>query len=351
MNSSKLATFIAVFVGLAMSSTAYAEKSDGKKTDIKHASGIEFETTLGFKDVDSSSDVFDWGVDSKGPEIGFEAFSGFDFGVPGISWLRTGPTFLSSGELDLETMTTVGGAPYLVGESYRLMGLLGWDAKGRWNIDGTTLKADFTALGGVDVLDLTDADADYLPSGADAGDFWFRVLPCLGFGLDGSYTFSILDVTFANRYLATWDSGTAYGRSWSAGFDEKLDLSISARVVDAEAFDLSLKASAGYSLVSGLIDPIQKINARLRTDLMWKDAGKLKLTFFQWTEKASLPDLNFAAAEDVERQLSSSIAWETRAASLAGWTIGLSVPWYAWVDGAACPGAWQISFSRSIEDK
>jgi hypothetical protein len=336
------ATLAAVLSPVAV----FAEKADAKASGIKGKSSIEISTSMGFKDADDSASVLDWTVDSKGPEVEFTSQSGFDFQTPFGEWLRMGPSFYARGDLELLTVTPTSGNPYLVGEDYNLLGLVGWDIKGSWKTDALKVTAILTPLGGVDVLDLTDADTDYLYTGADPADFWFRVLPALGFGVGATGKVSFLEAELYNRYLTTWDSGTAYGRSWPLGFDERFKGSLAATVADGDEFGAQVKFLFDYSLKSNLIEPKQKIAALLRADLGWKDSGKLKLTALQWTDEADIPGMKASATENIERQLSSGIAWE--ASGRADWTVGFVFPWFATLDGESSSGVWTLYYSCKL---
>jgi len=339
---------LAILLSACMTLGVFAEKNDATESAIRGDSSVEIGTTVGFTDVDSSDSVLDWGADSNGPDIGFKAKSGFSFAVPSVTWLRMGPSIMASGNFDLMALSTTDGDPYLVGQAYDLLALVGWDLEGAWRAGELAVTATLTPLGGVDVLDLTDADVDYLYTGADPADFWFRVLPCLGFSVDATVKRAPFEIELYNRYLTTWDSGTAYGRSWSLGFDERCKISLTAAAVDTDGFDLRFRLLADYKLKSNLIEPSQDHGVGLRSDLAWKGVGSLRLTVLRWTSESDLPALNFAAAENVENQLSSGIAWV--ASGRGDWSIAFAFPWFATLDGAAADGVWSLAFTCKIGD-
>jgi hypothetical protein len=331
-----------------------AKDKDAKASRIEVDSGAELSADLAFRDVDSNGSILDWGADSGGPELGFEAWARARFSHSGLAWLRTGPEFEASARLDTEVSVastastetdSVATNPFLVADGMDARGLAGWGADASFRLGTGKLELGLGLLGGLCVLDLTGSDTDYLPSGADATDFWFRVEPSLAVDASLSYDLPSLELSAENRYLAAWDSENAYGEAWAAGFEEKAEFGVAYKAFNSGSFDWRARAIAKYSLESRLIEPVRKIALGLRSDLKWKDFGKLAVSPLVWTDKAKIPDLSaMSSAEDIERQLSAKLEWESPGGS-GSWSCSLEFPWAAWSDGEAISGTWELGLS------
>jgi hypothetical protein len=313
----------------------------GAKTRTE--TGLEASLALAFADMDTSSTV-DWGASSDGPGLRLEAWSETRFRVSGLSWLSMGPRFEAWADLDTDTVTPGSGNPYLVAESLFLRGLAGWGADASFALGSGKLKAGLTLLGGVGVLDLSDANEDYLTAGATAEYFWFRVEPCLAFDALVGYKAAAFKAKLHERAVFTWDSGNAYGRNWTPGFEEGLDAKASWALVDTKAFDLDLGCRADFSYESRIVVPVLMYSAALRADLAWKDIGSLAFSPLLWSFSEEVPDYDLSAAEDVERQLSTKLAWEAGSGA-SSWSISLLVPWWASEDGETQSGEWKLALA------
>jgi hypothetical protein len=275
----------------------------------KRDSGLSLDSSVAFKDVDSTDSTFDWGPDSGGPEFTLEAWSRSRYAVGGLPWLRLGPDFEATSKLDTDTVTE-GNDPYLVADSFSLRALAGLGAAAGLSLGPGKLGLGLSLLGGIGVLDLSEADSDYLETGADPTDFWFRVEPCVGLDASVSYKIKAFEARMRDRYIIAWDSGSAYGRTWTPGFEEAADARLSYELIDGKKFGLCLRALGDFSLNSKLVEPELKYGAAFRVDLSWDKLGELKVKPVAWSYDADVPGLSLSAAEYVERQLSGEVEWE-----------------------------------------
>lgn len=314
--------------------------ADGTGTEA----GMEASLSLAFADKDTSGSTFDWGASSGGPQLDLGLWSTTRFGVAGLPWFRMGPSFEAEVSVDTATVTPSSGDPYLVADSAFLRGLAGWGAEGSFPAGPGKLKAGLTALAGLGVLDLSDADSDYLEAGATAEYFWFRVEPCLGLDAALGYKTGAFDAKLHERIIFTWDSGNAYDRDWTPGFEEDLEAKAGYRVFDARGFDLDLRALADFSYASRIVVPVLKYSAALRADLDWKDVGTLRLTPLAWAFRAEVPEYDLSQASDLERQLSARVEWEGKLGD-GTWSAWLALPWWASLDGTESAGEWKIGLS------
>jgi len=339
---------VALVAGLAISYSPIWAKGDGiKENKVETDSGMEASASFAFEDVDDSSSM-DWGAASGGPEFDFELWSLSRARMPGMPWLATGPVFEVDGRIEA-AVATVSGEVFLAADGMELRGLVGWGGDASFTAGTGEIKAGATILGGIGVFDLSDADSAYLPSGADAESFWFRVQPCIG--ADASFTYKVakLELRAQDRYLATWEAETASGIDWDMGFEERLELKAIYALRDAGAFSFKGRAGADFSLESRVIAPVLKYSVSIRGDLEWKGVGALELSPAIWTYKAKVPDLSdFGTRDAVERQLSGKVEWESEIKD-GSWSMALRFPWIADEDGSSVSGEWELGASVKLD--
>jgi hypothetical protein len=338
-----LVAALAAFYPLA----AADSKSEAKKDKLTVDSGIEATIAVEFADVNDETATVDWGPGSAGPEFELEAWSSARFTIPDVFWFSMGPDAEAEVRTETEVVTPSVGNPYVVLESLGIRGLLGWGMDAALNLGNDKVKGGVTLLAGVGVLDLDEADVSYLPTGASAEDFWFRIEPCLGLDASVSYKMTGMELRVHNRLLSTWDAGTAYSRSWSPGFEEGVDFSVSYRLANAGDFDWRLAASGEASLESRLIVPRLKYSLSLQTELDRKKVGSLKLRPLEFSYKADIPGLDPAQIEDTKARLTGKVEWAPDA-DFGSWSLYLVVPYWAQDDGAAASGEWEIGVSTKL---
>lgn len=337
---------IAALICLAAGLPAAAEgKNEAAK--INAESTLSVSADIAFEDVNESASVLDWGPASGGPELRLDFLSLARFRLSGLDWLELGPNAEAVAKVGSDVVTPSAGDPYLVADNVSLRALAGWGADASFRIGAGKLKGGLVLLGGAGILDLSEADIDYLTTGAVAEDFWFRFEPCVGLEAAASFELLGLKASARNRYLFTWDSGSAYGREWSPGFEESLEARLGYGLINTKSFDLELKAAGDFSLASRLVVPVLKGSIALRADLDWRRVGKLKLTPLAYSLEEDVPDLDLAGAEDIERGLYGKLEWETKLAS-GTWSLSLDFPWWATEDGEATSGQWKLAIGREL---
>jgi len=345
----RIAAALPVLAALLLAAGPLCAEGAGSKAEspVKTDSGLEAGMEFDFQDVDATAEVLDWGPGSGGLGSDGDAWSSTRFSFPGIPWLAMGPDVEAAWELDTDVVTPDDGNPYIVLESATLRGLAGWGGDAAFQLGAGTMKAGAKLLGGLGVLDLSEADADYLTSGAVAEDFWFRVEPCLGLEASCRYGLAGWDLRLRNRYLATWDSGTAYGRDWSSGFEEKLDWKSMFRILDGKELEWKAGATGDFSLESRLIVPHLKYSCAACSELDWKGIGVLKVRPVEWSFKGDVPGLEFASMEDTKSLLSGRIEWEAYVKG-GSWSVYLECPYWAAEDEAVSCGEWTLGISTRL---
>jgi hypothetical protein len=331
--------------------------SKGKSAEAKSASAdldsdssIEITAKIGFADVDEDAATYDWGALSGGPVLKLAASTRTSWSPNGLAWLEIGPELMADAKVESETIESSSSSSgvYLAAESANLRALLGFGAEVAFPVGSAKAKVGLLPLGGLGIFDLDDADPDYLTTGASAEDFWFRVEPCAGFSATGKVKLSAFELSVENRYLATWDSGDAYGRDWTLGFEEAAAISASYKLLDRGGLEIKAKALMDYSLESKLIVPTEEFSTGLRFDIDRKGLGRIKITPIAWSSDSELPNLDFSSREDVERQLSGKLEWEAPTKS-GSWSVFLSFPYWADEDGTSSAGAWSMGLSLKLE--
>jgi hypothetical protein len=308
---------------------------------------IEASVKLAFEDVDASS-ATDWGAASGGPEFGIELRSSARERAASIPWLVLGPSVELSGKVGTATVSQ-SGEPYIEADGFDLRALAGWGANAAVATASGKIEIGLSLLGGLGVFDLSDADSDYLPAGADAESFWFRVDPAVGAEARFAYEAGRLEIEARQRYLATWEAETASGFDWDPGFEERLEAKAAYEAPVPGPVWVKARASADLGLESGVIVPELKYSLSLRCDVGWKGAGALKLSPAIWSYKAELPDLGaIGTRRDEKSQLSGKIEWETDAKG-SNWSMSLRFPWLAYEDDEAAEGEWEICASVELE--
>jgi hypothetical protein len=325
------------------SGSAFAK---GGGSSVDNDSGLEVSASMGFLDVDDSTSL-DWGADSGSPELRAKAWSTSLFRLVALPWLELGPCVRAELGLDSGLSSLESGEPALAAEDFDVGLTAGPLARASCGFGELKIRGSLAALGGASILDLDDADSDYLPTGASASDFWFRLEPCLGYDAELSLRWRESSLSLGNRYLATWDSGDAYDRDWTLGFIEKAKLKARYELPSLGAIGLDANLTLDYSLESRLIVPVEKLEASLRLDAGLEGVGTIRISPLLWTGRADLPDLDPSAREDVEDQLSCRLEWEAPIKSGA-WSAYIVLPYLATEDGEACPGTWELGLIARI---
>lgn len=337
-------------LAIASASPLWAKDKDGGEgsKDLKNSSSLEVGARIDFADVNDDASTFDWGATSGGPTLKLSASSRTSWNPYGLSWLEIGPELEARAKAETTIIDSSAGGAFLAAESANLRALLGFGAEASFPLGSAKAKVGLLPLGGIGILDLDDADSDYLPAGASAEDFWFRVEPCAGFSAKGSAKLAALQLSAENRYLAAWDSGDAYGRDWTLGFEEGAKLGASYKLVDRGRLAISAELLAEYSLESRLVVPVEEFSAALRCDIDRKGLGKIEVTPIAWSSSSELPSLDASARQDLERQLSGRIEWEAPTKT-GSWSLFLSFPYWADEDGTASSGEWSMGLSLKLE--
>jgi hypothetical protein len=333
---------------MTLAAPALWAKGDGtKENEAKIDSGLEASAKLAFEDVDEGS-ATDWGAASGGPELGFRLWSDARARMTELAWLTMGPSFEVECEIDTASISAAG-EPYIAADGFDLRGLAGWGGDARFPTAAGRFEAGLSILAGGGIFDLSGADAAYLPSGADAQSFWFRVEPMVGADARIAYMAGSLELRARERYLATWEAETSSGIDWDPGFEELFEIKAIYSAAESGALWIKARAGADISAESRVIVPVLKYSVSVRGDLGWKGVGALKLSPLIWSYKAKVPDLgDFGARTNVERRLSGKVEWESEGKD-AAWSLGLRFPWTAEVDGETASGEWELSASLELD--
>ena len=325
-----------------------AEKANAKETLLSVDSGLKTSAELAFSDTDASDTGIDWGAASGGPEIELDAWSKARLRLAGIPWLAIETFVEASGKIKSATLGSATGDPYLAAESAAFAGLVGSGIELSHNFNGYRIEVDASPVVGLSLLDLSEADSRYLPVGAVAGDFWFRVEPRAGADIALTLKSGDLRVEAKGRYLFLWDSGAAYGRDWALGFEEKAELELSYPIAKSKDYSLKATASGDFSLESRLVAPVMKFQAAPRLDLSIDRLGSLRLTPFGFAHRSELPGLDISKADDVKRSLSAKIEWESDLPD-GEWSLFLRAPLWADEDATAVAGEWALGLGWKVE--
>jgi hypothetical protein len=313
-----------------VSAPTATEEPDTSSVSVRSTGSVETETSLAWYNAGTAS-ATDWRAAHNGLKFGLDAEGSLDFTFRDLPGLATGALVHLDGTSEANTKSPSGSDPYLVVADVDATALASWYLGTTFQGSGVSQTFRVTADTGVRLLDLSDADTAYLPSGADAEAFWFRVLPVVG--SSQRWTFSPVSGAWMlraqNQLLLWWDAETSYGRNWNLGFQETPEIVLSAHLVRQRSFDWDAELSWSQDWDSGIVLPSVKNLVGLRTSLEAKKAGRLRLTpaFFQ--TKADLPSFLFSRAQDVENLLGGKVDWLVDLGSVR-WGCALEWPWAAW---------------------
>lgn len=312
------------------------------------ASGeLDLETAFKWENGGTDAAV-DWTAANGGPTFKLQADGSLDLRFAAAPWFRTGALFEALVAADTNAVSPAADEPYLVIDEAEIAVLAGWYAGAAWKEPGFSGSFRASLEGGLQVLDLSQSDADYQTGTGE--DFWYRVMPRLGstqtLSLDLAQT---LDLSLGNRFLAWWDAETAYGRNWNLGYEDSLKLALSLQLAKDESADWDLLLNTKADWDTTLITPTVGFSAGLGTSLKLKDIGALKFSPVTYAYQADMPGFDAIQASAVLNQVGGKVSWESRL-DHAAWSIGLEWPWTAWADTPAttAAGTWELSCAVSL---
>jgi len=303
--------------------------SDEGEVAVRSSGTVEVGSSLAWSNAGTAS-ATDWRAKKNGLKFGLTADGSVDFTFRTLPGLMTGALVHLDAEGAYNTLSPGSSNPYMVlnkTQATSLASLYLGTAFGQGDLDW---RLQATLDGGVRVLDLTDADTAYLPSGADGEAFWFRMLPLAG----SSQTAVLSQGAFwsfkgHNQFLLWWDAETSYGRRWTPGFEDTMELSWLGNLLRTRFLTWNGEALVEETWDSGITLPSLKNTMALRTSFESKGLGMLRITPALYHYQADLPGFNLSRAQDVENLVASKVELRIDL-DHARWGLGFQWPWAAW---------------------